>query len=100
MCHVYIALTTEKVTINTAKEDVFDKEASSVVAYGEFISSENVSGSEANGYKQVDIPLEYRYTDRTPKYIIIVCSASRYGDFFTGGDASKLWLDEMELVYE
>lgn len=100
MCHVYIALTTEKATVNTATEEMFDKDAASVIAYGEFISSENVSGNEINNYKQIDIPLEYRYKDRTPKYIIIVCSASRYGDYFTGGDASKLWLDEMELLYE
>lgn len=100
MCHIYVALTTEKVTIRTKNEDAFDKNASSVIAYGEFISDQNVSGSEKNGYKKVSIPLEYKKTGVTPKYIIIVCSSSRYGDFFTGGETSKLWLDEMELVYE
>lgn len=100
MCHIYIALSTDKVTLRTKNGDAFDKKGSSIVAYGEYISNSNVSGSEKNGYKKINIPLEYYYTDRTPKYIIIVCTASRYGDFFTGGEGSKLWLDEMELVYE
>lgn len=100
MCHIYFALTTEKVVIDTSLGDSFDQNASCVVAYGDFISSENVSGNEKNNYKQIDIDLTYKRTDVTPKYIIIVCSASRYGDFFTGGESSKLWIDEMELVYE
>lgn len=100
MCHIYFALTTEKVVIDTSLGDSFDQNASCVVAYGDFISSENVSGNEKNNYKQIDIDLTYKRTNVTPKYIIIVCSASRYGDFFTGGESSKLWIDEMELVYE
>lgn len=100
MCHIYIALTTEKVIIRTKNGDAFDKNAASVIAYGEFISGNDVSGNEKNGYKSIHIPLEYKRTNQTPQYIIIVCSASRYGDFFTGGENSKLWLDEMELVYE
>lgn len=100
MCHIYIALSTDIVTIRTKNGDAFDKKGSSIIAYGEYISDKDVSGSERNGYKQVDIPLEYYKTDVTPKYIIIVCTASRYGDFFTGGEESKLWLDEMELLYE
>ena len=100
MCHIYIALTSEKVTIDTSKKDAFDKNASYVIAYGEFISNTDVSGNEKNSYKKIEIPLEYKNTNKAPQYIIIVCSASRYGDFFTGGENSKLWLDEMELVYE
>ena len=37
--------------------------------------------------------------DRAPKYIIVVASASKYGDYFIGGVGSTLWLDEMELIY-
>ena len=35
-----------------------------------------------------------------PTSIIIVASASRYGDYFQGSAASKMWLDDMELIYE
>ena len=45
------------------------------------------------------MPLVYR-NDRTPKYIVIVGAASRYGDYFTGGKGSVLKLDEFELVYD
>jgi hypothetical protein len=43
--------------------------------------------------------LKYR-SSRTPKYIVIVGAASRYGDYFTGGKGSVLKLDEFELVYD
>ena len=46
------------------------------------------------------IELEYRYTRRTPKYILIVASSGKYGDYFTGGTGSKLWLDYLELIYD
>lgn len=99
ICHVYIALTSEKMQIKTRQKDEFNPKATPVIAYGEFESDTNVSGNEQNGYKQVDIPLEY-YRNETPKYIIIVCSSSKYGNLFTGGVDSQLWLDEMELIYE
>lgn len=99
-CHVYFALTTDKVMLRTRNEEEFNPHGSSVIAYGEFQSGENVSGSEQNGYKQVDIPLEYYRTNVIPKYIIIVCSSSKYGNLFTGSTSSRFWLDEMELIYE
>jgi hypothetical protein len=45
------------------------------------------------------MPLVYR-NGRTPKYIVIVGAASRYGDYFTGGKGSVLKLDEFELIYD
>lgn len=99
-CHVYIALSTEKVILRTSQEDVFNKRGSSIVAYGEFCSGVDVSGSERNGYTQIDVPLEYYKTNVTPQYLIIVCSSSKYGNLFTGGVESVLYLDEMELIYE
>ena len=98
-CHVYIALSdkSEPYEIRTrpSVRQVFDKNDANIIAYGEFIS-----GQSTSNYQQITIPLEYRATNRTPRYIIIVCSASKYGDYFIGGEGSTLWLDEMELVYE
>lgn len=94
-CHVYVALTTDKYVVRTAKGESFNRKDPSVIAYGEFASNQNQST-----YKQVEIELEYYDLKKTPNYLIIVCSSSKYGDFFTGGDASEMWLDEMELVYE
>lgn len=97
MCQIYIALSdkTYEIRNNPSKRQLFDPNDSGIIAYGEFTSSQSVTS-----YKQLEIPLEYRYTDRTPKYIIIVASSSKYGDYYIGGVGSKLWLDEMELVYE
>lgn len=57
------------------------------------------SAETVSSYKEYTIQLEYR-DYRKPKYLIIVASASKYGDFFTGGDGSTLYLDELELLYE
>ena len=34
-----------------------------------------------------------------PKYIIVVASSSKYGDYMEGGKGSTMWLDDLELVY-
>lgn len=99
ICHIYIALSDKsepyEIRNNPSKRRLFDKDDANIIAYGEFTSNQTTSS-----YKQIEIPLEYRYTNRTPKYIIIVASSSKYGDYYIGGVGSKLWLDEMELVYE
>ena len=94
-CHVYFALTTAQYTIRTAKGDSFNRHVPSVIAYGEFASNQNQAT-----YREVEVPFEYYDKKKTPSYLIIVCSSSKYGDFFTGGDSSEMFIDEMELVYE
>lgn len=97
-CHVYIALSDkpEPYEIRTKKSErqLFNKNDKHVIAYGEFISAQS-----AADYTEHTIRLEYR-DYRKPKYIIIVATASKYGDFFVGGEGSMFYLDEMELVYE
>lgn len=112
-CQVYIALTdwdapfrayTGVKSGNVKLDDgtklyveaqLFNPNDSHVIAYGELTKGESVTS-----YTQADIVLNYRYTNRTPKYIVIVASSSKYGDYFTGGVGSKLWLDECELIYD
>ncbi len=98
-CHIYIALTDwdEPLEIRTrpSERQLFDKADSHIIAYAELIQ-----GSSTSAYQQKDLVLDYRYTNRTPKYIVVVASASKYGDYFTGGVGSKLWLDNFELIYE
>ena len=98
-CHIYIALSdkSEPYVINTdpKSRQLFDKNDANIIAYGEFLSHKSTSS-----YQQIEIPLTYRAYNRTPKYIIIVCAASKWGDYYVGGVGSTLWLDEMELVYE
>ena len=99
MFQIYIALSDKsepyEIRNNPKNRQLFDPNDANIIAYGEYTSSESVTS-----YKELEIPLEYRATNRTPKYIIIVASSSKYGDYYIGGVGSKLWLDEMELVYE
>ncbi len=44
--------------------------------------------------------LKYKSTSRTPKYLIICASASKYGDYFTGGAGATMFIDDIKLVYD
>ena len=97
-CHIYVALSdkAEPYEIKTKKSErqLFSKNDKNVIAYGEFISAKTISG-----YEEYTIRLDYR-DYRKPKYLVIVATASKYGDYFTGGEGSTLYLDEMELTYD
>lgn len=97
-CHIYIALSDKAepyvIKTNANNRQLFNKNDANIIAYGEFISGESISE-----YKRIDIPLTYR-SYRKPTLLIIVCSSSKYGDYYLAGEGSTLWLDEMELVYE
>lgn len=72
-----------------------------IIAYGEKIFTEAYKDGE--NMKELTIELDYDSyggTQRKPTSIIIVSSASRYGDYFEGSTSSVMWLDDMELIYE
>lgn len=98
-CSIYIALGDwdSQVEIRTrpSTRKLFDKEDPHIIAYAEMYSAEST-----NGYVPFSLELDYRELGRTPKYIIIVLSASKYGDFFTGGDGATMWIDELRLEYD
>lgn len=73
---------------------LFDPNSPRVIAYGQLTQDQDVSE-----WTTETITLDYRYTDRKPKYIVVVASSSKYGDYFTGGDKSLLQLDNLKLVY-
>ena len=97
--HIYIALgdwdTPVKIRTKKSVRQLFDKNDSHVIAYQEMIVDQTVSN-----WTEFKLDLEYRSLTRQPKYIIVVCSASKYGDYFTGGEGSTLWIDDFELIYE
>lgn len=83
--------------------DLFNPEPGSytgdgIIAYGEKVFTKETTGADG-GMIEFEIPLDYRSNERLPKSIIIVVSASRYGDYYVGGDGSSMWLDDFELVY-
>lgn len=94
------------IVIQTKKPDteLFNPEKGSytgdgIIAYGEKILQGEVKGADG-GMIEFTIPLDYRSYERMPKSIIVVASASQYGDYFIGGIGSKMWLDDLELIYE
>ena len=85
------------VKINTTDKSTFYnyKTMEGSIAYGNLI----LKGSNG-GWKEYTINLDYSKTNVIPTHIIISCASSMLGDYFTGCDSSKLWVDKMELVYE
>lgn len=66
-----------------------------LIAFANMTKGENV-----NTWTTETITLNYRVKDRQPKYVIVVASSSKYGDYFTGGEESLLQFDNVELLYE
>lgn len=92
-CHIYVALTdwTAPFEVRTKPSDrhLFDPASPNVIAYGELLYSGTM-----DGYQEFEIKLDYRDTSRQPTYLQITCAASKYGDYFTGGDGSVLFVDD------
>lgn len=83
--------------IRTAPNDrhLFDENAPEVVAYGKLECAQTISG-----YIPFEFEINYKSTSRKPKYILVTASASKYGDYFTGGNGSTLYIDDFELLYD
>ncbi len=85
------------VHVTTKDKTVFSRDDEHIIGFGEIVLDKNTEGE---GLIPFTIDIEYRSTTRIPTYIVIVASASYYGDYFTGSSSSTLWLDDLELVYE
>lgn len=84
------------VVVRTADAHLFKSDAANVIAYGEQVFTEATADG---GMIEFTIPLDYRRTDVLPTYIVLTASASKGGDYFTGGNGSTMWLDDLELIY-
>ena len=73
----------------------FNKNAEDVIGYGELVLDKSI-----DGWMEFTIPITYKSTDLNPTHIIIVCSASRWGDYFAGSTQNRMWLDDFELLWE
>lgn len=84
-----------EIRTNPANRHLFDPNGAEVIAYGRFQSGQSIPQ-----YIPFEFEMEYVSTSRVPKYLLIVASASKYGDYFTGGNGSVLYLDDLELLYD
>ena len=89
------------ILVNTTDESTFADYTTdaSTIAFGEKILQGDAENS-TNVWQQITIPLDYKTTTAYPTHIMIAFAASMYGDYFTGCDSSKLWIDKVELLYE
>lgn len=104
ICQIQVFLTdrADRFHINTSEGKFVDVNGSDIIAYGKVESGIATSTKDGlvNGYEPFTIKLEYRSTTRKPTQIVIVGAASKYGDYFTGGKGSVLYLDEFSFVYD
>lgn len=98
-CSIYMAMATKSYEIDNSNADTFIDfaEDDNIIAYGALPSGAATSG---DGYTEFTIPLKYKNFTEKPTHIIIVCSASKYGDYMTGGEGSTLYVDNFELLYD
>ena len=95
---IYVALTdwSSPFNVNTNTGTFFDPASDAVIAYGELEISDNSNGE----YKEFTINLDYRDLTCKPTHVLVVATASKYADYFTGGEGSKLYIDEFEFIFE
>ena len=79
--------------INSKDQFVDIENDPAIIGYGELTFD-----SWMDSYEKFEIPVSYRDT-RTPSVVVIVASGSRYGDYFTGGAGTALYLDEFCFKY-
>ena len=99
-CHIYVALFSDwssSFRVNTVAGVFVDLswKNESLLAFGEFKTDKT-----STGYQPFRINLTYRNYFTKPTYILIVATASKYGDYFSGSTGSVLMMDECELVFE
>lgn len=66
-----------------------------VVAYGELTQNTSSNGS----WEAFSIPLKYHSLTTKPTHMILVCSSSKWGDYFYGSDSSVLYIDDFSFDY-
>lgn len=99
LCSIYIALSKKQKQVDNTNTGTFlDLENDTdIIAYGRLADSEAVN---TNGWKEFTLDFKYKTLEPLDTYyLIIVFSASKYGDYFTGSTNSVMYVDDLELVY-
>ncbi len=98
-CIIWCALIDQaeplEIRTNPSNRQVFEPDADYVVAYGKVQYGENI-----DQWIPFEFELDYKSTSRVPRYVIITASASKYGDYFTGGDGAVLYVDDFLFEYD
>ena len=98
-CGMYCALLSESLMVDNTDMTTFPDWDTDprVIAYGTLPAEQNVHSGEK--WVEVNIPLVYRDVERKPTHLLVVFSASKYGDYFHGGEGSTLYVDDFSFEY-
>ena len=99
LCSIYVALSKKQKQVDNTKTETFlDLENDAdIIAYGQLSDAEAVT---TNGWKEFTLNFKYKTLEPLDTYyLIIVFSASKYGDYFTGSTNSVMYVDDLELIY-
>lgn len=107
-CQIFCALLTEQLHVggnaSTTDNGVKYEESTKinwendkrVIAYGQITRDEN---TPAGTWENFSIPLTYHTLTEQPKYMLIVCSSNKWGDYFYGSDKAVLYVDDFSFEY-
>lgn len=98
-CTMFCALLSEPLVVDNTNMSTFPdwENDERVIAYGSLPAEQNVDSK--GQWKRVSIPLVYSELNKQPTHLLVVFSASKYGDYFHGGEGSTLYLDDFTLEY-
>lgn len=98
---IFIAFATQAFHIDTSKGVYFNPNDESILGYGEADLAKGQTLGADGQLELVNIPITWYDKAKTTeaKYMIIVCSASKYGDYFVGAANSVMYVDDFELIY-
>lgn len=101
-CQIFCALVTEQFHVANTEVSGYEMSTqidwlndSRVVAYGELTKNTTSNGQ----WEAFSIPLKYHSLTSKPTHMILVCSSSKWGDYFYGSDSSVLNLDDFQFEY-
>jgi hypothetical protein len=98
-CTMFCALLSEALVVDNTNMSTFPdwENDPRVIAYGSLSDEQNVDSK--GRWTRVSIPLVYRDMVSKPTHLLVVFSASKYGDYFHGGEGSTLYVDDFSLEY-
>ncbi len=98
VCQIYVMLTDWSVPyiVSTGDKNFIDPDNDpAVVAYGQL--TDNTDSGDS--YKEFTINLVYKKSTK-PTHVVVVAVASKYGDYYTGGVGSTLYVDDFSFNFE
>lgn len=100
--HIYVLLAdwSRPYEVNSGEKNFLDPNTNpGVIAFGELIDDQGGTNGE---YKEFTIDINYKEgtSGRKPTYVVVVATASKYADYFTGGIGSIMYIDEFQFGFE